>query len=156
MKNMKKYLCIPFVFLFICFLTGCGNTKVLQCTKKIVGTDMNIYQDIKYTFKNDKLVKQYLVTEFKDITVDNIEQTWNTQVEKFTNQNKPAEEEGFKRTVESDDKNHTFKVIMEIDYTKTTDQILNNYGISTDGVDEVNYEELKQGTLEDPYTISCK
>ncbi|MGN1342294.1 MAG: hypothetical protein ACI4VL_03600 [Bacilli bacterium] len=153
---MKKiFVAILGIFLFIC-MAGCSNTKVLKCSKKIVGNDMNIYQDVEYTFKNDKLVKQYLVSEFKDITANNVEQTWDTQVEKFTKQNEPIDVDGFKRTVESDDKNHTFKVTMEIDYTKTTDQILKNYGIDTDGVDEVTYEELKQFTLKDEYTISCK
>lgn len=153
---MKKIgVTILGVFLFIC-LTGCGNTKVLECSKKIVGVDMNIYQNIKYTFKNDKLVKQHLVTEFKDITADNVEQTWDTQVEKFTSQNQPVDVEGFKRTVESDDKNHTFKITIDIDYTKTTNQVLENYKISTDGINEVTYDGLKQSTLADDYTISCK
>ncbi len=153
---MKK-ICVTIlgVLLVIC-LTGCGNTKVLECSKKIVGSDMNIYQNIKYTFKNDKLVKQYLVTEFKDITADNIEQTWDTQVEKFTNQNQPVDVDGFKRTVKSGDKNHTFKVTIDIDYTKTTNQILESYKINTDGINEVTYDELKQSTLADEYTISCK
>lgn len=153
---MKKIgVTILGVFLFIC-LTGCGNTKVLECSKKIVGVDMNVYQNIKYTFKNDKLVKQHLVTEFKDITADNVEQTWDTQVEKFTSQNQPVDVEGFKRTVESDDKNHTFKITIDIDYTKTTNQVLENYKISTDGINEVTYDGLKQSTLADDYTISCK
>lgn len=153
---MKKIgVTILGVFLFIC-LTGCGNTKVLECSKKIVGVDMNIYQNIKYTFENDKLVKKHLVAEFKDITADNIEQTWDTQVEKFTNQNQPVDVEGFKRIVKSDDKNHIFKVTIDIDYTKTTNQILENYNISTDGINEVTYDELKKSTLADDYTISCK
>lgn len=153
---MKK-ICVTIlgVFLFIC-LTGCGNTKVLECSKKIVGVDMNVYQNVKYTFKNNKLIKQHLVTELKDITADNVEQTWDTQVEKFTNQNQPVDIEGFKRTVESDDKNHTFKITIDIDYTKTTNQILENYKISTDGINEVTYDELKQSTLADDYTISCQ
>ena len=153
---MKK-ICVTILgVLLVTCLTGCGNTKVLECSKKIVGSDMNIYQNIKYTFKNDKLVKQYLVTEFKDITADNIEQTWDTQVEKFTNQNQPVDVDGFKRTVKSDDKNHTFKVTIDIDYTKTTNQILESYKINTDGINEVTYDELKQSTLADEYTISCK
>ena len=153
---MKK-ICVTILgVLLVTCLTGCGNTKVLECSKKIVGSDMNIYQNIKYTFKNDKLVKQYLVTEFKDITADNIEQTWDTQVEKFTNQNQPVDVDGFKRTVKSDDKNHTFKVTIDIDYTKTTNQILESYKMNTDGINEVTYDELKQSTLADEYTISCK
>ena len=116
---------------------------------------MNIYQNVKYTFKNDKLVKQHLVTEFKDITAENFEQTWATQVEKFTKQNQPVEVEGFKRTVEHDDKNYIFRIILDIDYTKTTNQILESYNIDTDGVNEVTYEDLKQSTLADEYTITC-
>ena len=153
---MKKiFVAILGIFLIGC-ITGCNNTKVLKCSKKIVGIDMNIYQNFEYTFKNDKLVKEYIVTEFKDITAENVEQTWDTQVEKFTRQNEPADVDGFKRIVESDDKNHIFKVTMEIDHTKTTDQILKNYGINPEGADEVTYEELKQFILEDEYTISCK
>lgn len=153
---MKKIFVAILVFFLVFCMTGCSNTKVLNCSKKIVGENMNIYQNVKYTFKNDKLVKQHLVTELKDIIEDNIEQTWEAQVEEFTNLNEPTDIDGFKRTVESDDKNHTFKVTIEIDYTKTTDQILKIYGISTDGIDKVTYEELKKSTLEDEYTISCK
>lgn len=152
---MKKICGIILSFFLIICITGCSNTKVLECSKKMVGDGMNIYQNVKYTFKNDKLVKQHLVTEFKDITAENFEQTWATQVEKFTKQNQPVEVEGFKRTVEHDDKNYIFRIILDIDYTKTTNQILESYNIDTDGVNEVTYEDLKQSTLADEYTITC-
>ncbi len=153
---MKKVLSVTaMVLVGIFFLTGCGNEKVLECSMKNVGNNMNAYGNIKYTFKNDKIVSQHSVIEFKDITVPNLDQVWDTYVEQFTEQNKPADEVGYKRTVKSDNKNHTFTITLDVDYSKITSQVMNKYGINEEEA-SVSYDDMKRSMLDNPDTISCK
>lgn len=152
---MKKLFCISFLFLFVCILTGCDSTKVLECTVKSAGNNMNVYGNIKYIFKNDKIVSQHSVFEFKDIIVSNIDENWNSYVEQFTKQNKPVEDVGYKRTVESDDKNHIFKIILDVDYTKITKDVMNNYNLDAEYVN-LTYDGVKKSMLDNKDTISCK
>ena len=152
---MKKTFCIITLFLFTFILTGCGNTKELECIMKNTGTNMNVYGTIKYTFKDDKIVSQHSVIEFKDITVPDIDKVWNIYVKQFKNQNMPADETGYKRTIDVDDKNHIFKIILDVDYTKITNDVMNNYGIDVAEAN-VTYEEMKKSMLDNEDTISCK
>lgn len=153
---MKKKVNLLFILVFVIFIvTGCGNKKTLQCTMKNVGTNVNTYGDIKYTFKDDKIVSQHAVIEFKDFTVPDIDDNWETYVEQFTKQNKSVDESGYKRTVESDDKNHIFKVVLDVDYSKITNDTMNNYGIDPAEAN-ATYDEMKESMLDNEDVISCK
>lgn len=152
---MKKKISVVILILFVFIISGCGNTKELECNLKNNGNNMNAYGDIKYTFKDDKIVSQHSVIEFKDITVPNIDQVWDTFVQQFTEQNQPVEEVGYKRTVKSDDKNHIFTVILDVDYSKITKEVMEKYGINEEEV-FVSYDDMKQSMLENKDIVSCK
>lgn len=152
---MKK-MCFLIISLFVVFvISGCGNknTKVLTCSGVTPGTNMNAASNLEYTFENDKLSKAKIEIIFKDITVSNLSLVWDTFKTQFTEQNKPVEELGFKRTVKSDDKNYTFSVIMEIDFGKISKEVMDKYGI--EDYSSKTYEELKNETVSDG-TYSCK
>lgn len=90
---------------------------------------------------------------FKDITVDNLSSVWDTFKTQFTEQNKPVEEPGFKRTVKADDKNYTFSVIIEIDFEKISKKTMEKYSI--EDYRSKTYDELKKEATSDG-TLSCK
>ena len=114
---------------------------------------MNAASTVKYTFENEKLTKAEIEVVFQDITVPNIASVWDTFKTQFTEQNKPVEEVGFKRTVKADDKNYTFSVIMEIDIEKITKETREKYQIEDYSLK--TYDELKEETTKDG-VYSCK
>lgn len=152
---MKK-ISFLIITLFVVFVvSGCGNnnTKVLTCSGVNPGNNMNAAGNVEYTFKNDKLSKAKIEATFKDITIDNLSSVWDSFKTQFTEQNKPVEEVGFKRTVKSDDKNYTFSVIIEIDYEKITKETMEKY--SVEDFRSKTYEEIKTGVTADGI-FSCK
>ena len=152
MKKMNFLFVALFIVLTVC---GCGNnnTKELICSSMSPGNNMNAYAELKVTFENDKVTKAKTDVVFKDITVSNLSSVWGSLVTQFTEQNKPVEETGFKRTVSSDDKNYTFNVTIEIDYEKITEEIMKKYEIE-DYTDKT-YEEIKNEMTKDG-TMTCK
>ena len=151
---MKKIILIITIAIFL-FVSGCekNNTKILTCTGMNKGNNMNAYSKIKYIFRNDKLVGSNLEVVFKDITVDNIASIWETAKTQFTEQNKPTEEVGYKRTVKSDDKNYTFTVIIEIDFEKISKETMEKYEVQY--TSDLTYNEVKEETISDG-TFTCK
>lgn len=152
---MKKISFLVIALFVVFVVSGCGNsnTKVLTCSGVNPGNNMNAAGNVEYTFKNDKLSKAKIEATFKDITIDNLSSVWDSFKTQFTEQNKPVEEVGFKRTVKSDDKNYTFSVIIEIDYEKITKETMEKYGV--EDYRSKTYEEIKKETTADG-TFSCK
>lgn len=152
---MKKTSFLVIALFVVFVVSGCGNsnTKVLTCSGVNPGNNMNAAGNVEYTFKNDKLSKAKIEATFKDITIDNLSSVWDSFKTQFTEQNKPVEEVGFKRTVKSDDKNYTFSVIIEIDYEKITKETMEKY--SVEDFRSKTYEEIKTGVTADGI-FSCK
>lgn len=151
---MKK-----FVFIFSCLfvlvgISGCGSTKVLECTSgKTPGNNMSASGNVKYIFKNNKLSKAEFDVVFGDITIDNLSSYWDSFVAQFTEQNKPVSEPGFVRTVKSDDENYTFTVSIEIDYDKISQETMEKYDV--DDIGSKTYNEIKELATSDR-NMTCK
>ena len=152
---MKKSFLVVLAIFALFIITGCGNsnTKVLTCSGVTDGNNMNAASNIKYIFKNDKLSKTKVEVIFKDITVNNLSSVWSTFKTQFTEQNKPVEEKGFKRTVKSDDKNYTFSVIMEIDFEKISRETREKYSI--EDYSSKTYDEIKKEASSE-LNFTCK
>ena len=152
---MKKigFLIISLLVVFV--VSGCGksNTKVVTCSGVVKGNNMNVAQSIKYTFENDKISKADIEFVFKDITVDNLSSIWGSFKTQFTEQNKPAEETGFKRTVKSHDNDYTFSVNMEIDFEKISKETMEKYDI--EDYTSKTYDEIIKDTTYDG-VMYCK
>ena len=140
------------VSLFVIFMvSGCGSsTKVLKCSGITPGTNMNADSKVEYTFENDKLSKSKIVVDFKDITISNLPSVWENFKKQFTEQNSPAEADGFKRTVEADDENYIFSVIIEIDFNKITEETMEKYSI--EDFRNKTYNEVKESTENEKIT----
>lgn len=152
---MKKNIFLIITLFVVCVTSGCGmnNTKLLTCSGVKSGNNMNALNNIEYTFENNKLSKTKVEVEFKDINVNNLPSVWDTFKTQFTEQNKPVEELGFKRTIKADDKNYTFTVIMEIDFEKISKEIMEKYGV--EDYTSKTYDEIESETTFDG-VMSCK
>lgn len=142
---MKK-IYYMFACLFVMFIvSGCDNTKVLTCTGTNPGKNMNAAAIANFTFENNKLSKNKVEVVFKDITVNNLSSVWDTFKDQFTEQNKPVEVPGYKRSVKADDKNYTFSVIIEIDYNIISKETMDKYGVEDYG--SKTYDEIKEEAI---------
>lgn len=152
MKRIKLFIFSLFA-LFI--ISGCenNNTKVLTCSGTVKGNNINVLQNIKYTFKDDKLTKADMNFVFKDITVEDLPSVWDSFKTQFTEQNNPAEETGFKRTVSANDKEYTFNVNIEVDYEKISKETMEKYEVKD--YSTKTYDEIIEDTTYDN-VMSCK
>lgn len=165
---MKKMGYLSIVLFVVLFVSGCGitknstntktststNTKVLTCSVFTKGNNMNIAGNSEYIFENDKLVRQKGEFMFKDITVDNLSTVWDSFKTQLTEQNKPVEEIGYKRSVKADDQNYTFSVIIEVDLKNISSEVMKKYGVNEDYKSKT-YNEIKKEVTADG-TASCK
>lgn len=151
---MKKICSIAIVLVMLIVLAGCkSKTQELTCTSTTKGNNMNADTSVTYTFEDDKLSKADLEVVFKDISVANLDTVWESFKTQFTNQNKPVEIDGFKRTVKADDEKHTFSISMEIDYSKISKDTMKKYQI--DDFKNKSYNEVKKMAVETD-KMTCK
>ena len=153
---MKKIYLLLVMFVTVIFISGCNNknnVKELTCSGLSKGNNMNLYAEVKYKFKNDKLIESRMDATFKDITVDNLKEVWDSFKKQFNEQNLPVQEEGFKRTTKSDDKNYTFTVSIVVDFEKISKETMKKYDIQ----DYTNstYDEIKK-EIESDNNFICK
>lgn len=152
---MRNKFWLLFILLMVILISGCGksNEKKLECTTFSEGTNMNAYGTLKYTFKDDIVQKSYIEVVFRDITLDNLENVWDYIKQQFSEQNSPVDVPGYKRSNKSDDKNHTFTVNLEVDFTKISDSTLNEYEL--EDLRGKSYDEVKMITEKSGET-TCK
>lgn len=144
----KLMLCIPVVALGL-LTSGCGNTKVLECTMTDDSTDgMEMLETIKATYKKDALTN---VTMNMKITVDEeLEEYMDELSDSLTSEFSSLEDkEGVKVTAETDENVLDFNI--EADLTKMDDEAKEELDMD----DETEtYEEAKKYFEEEGYT--CK
>lgn len=152
---MKKFSLFLLAIVLTIVISGCGKTneKILECNIFSEGNNMNAYGKIKYVFKNDILETGNVEVIFKDITLDNLDYWWDSIKKQFGEQNKPVTIDGYKRSFKSDDKNYSFTVNVEVDYTKISDTTLNEYNI--EDYRGKSYDEVKKLSLE-LEGVTCK
>lgn len=152
---MKKFSLFLLAIVLTIVISGCGKTneKILECNIFSEGNNMNAYGKIKYVFKNDILEIGNVEVIFKDITLDNLDYWWDSIKKQFSEQNKPVTIDGYKRSFKSDDKNYSFTVNVEVDYTKISDTTLNEYNI--EDYRGKSYDEVKKLSLE-LEGVTCK
>ena len=152
---MKKFSLFLLAIVLTIVISGCGKTneKILECNIFSEGNNMNAYGKIKYVFKNDILETGNVEVIFKDITLDNLDYWWDSIKKQFSEQNKSVTIDGYKRSFKSDDKNYSFTVNVEVDYTKISDTTLNEYNI--EDYRGKSYDEVKKLSLE-LEGVTCK
>ena len=135
---MKKGLYIGAALLSTCLLSGCGS-ETLKCTRENNYNDqMKMEQELKVTFKNDKISNVALDT--KIILNDNYaeyKETFKNQLEdEFV---AIKDEEGFKYSTK--DNNEGFLFTIEANLNKMDDKTKAQFSIANS---EQTYKEAKQ------------
>lgn len=145
---MKKYLGLLVVMVFgFAFLTGCGSTKTLTCTRSEDEEGMEMNTTMNVTFDNDVISGANAIMEFKVpeeyLKVLPIEK-FAEEIEKEFIGSIP---EGV--TTDTKSKGDTITITMDIDVDK-----LDNKSKEEMDLDGSSYEEVKKSLEEEGY--SCK
>jgi len=145
----KKFmLCVPVLALGL-LTSGCGNTKVLECTMTDDSSNgMEMTQTVKATYKKDSLTKMDMTMK---VTVDEEYEDYMDMLEaSLTSEFENLEgKKGIK--IDTNTKNNvlTFSLVADIDkMDEETKEELN----MVEGTE--TYEEAKEGLEADGYT--CK
>ena len=136
-------------FGLVLFLTGCGNTKTLTCTKQEENYYGNGAIGYRVTYKSDTIttVEQKVSLEVTDedyeYYLDNIEDEYEKEA-------KEKESIGVNYNLNRQGNNLVFGITYNLN--KMTDDELNDFGYSDD--DNNSYEKIKSEMEEDGFT--CK
>ena len=146
---MKRIGFIGVSFGLVLFLTGCGNTKTLTCTKQEENYYGNGAIGYRVTYKSDIIttVEQKVSLEVTDedyeYYLDNIEDEYEKEA-------KEKESIGVNYNLNRQGNNLVFGITYNLN--KMTDDELNDFGYSDD--DNNSYEKIKSEMEEDGFT--CK
>ncbi len=134
---MKKYI---FVLMLVVLITGCSKGNSLKCTSK-EEVSGNIYEnEVKLTYKDDKVIKAKLTmdVELGEASLKNYELYYNAFEQTFSDLDK---EDGISVNFKKNDKG--YKVIVDVDYDTykgTVDMI--NSSLTKDQA-KIYYENIK-------------
>lgn len=145
MKGLK----ILIVLIGLFCLTGCGN-KNLTCTLVDDSNGVKTTQTVKMSYKDDALTKTKMSIEVIAID-DEVKDTWNLIMGESVIDD--INEDGLKITTENDNKKYRFNTTVDIDYTKASAELLEEYGFEPYD-SKITYDEMKRLATEDGYT--CK
>ena len=152
---MKKLKLLSLVLIFVlCFLlTGCGNEKVLSCSKTEEDSGLIMTQKVDMTFKDDKLtnVKMTINTEASD---DDIKDNWSYFVSVLDGQFQETNTNGIKLTKNNNEDDYTYTVVLDADLKAASEEDLANYDLDSLVDSDETYDSLKEQAEEDGFT--CK
>ena len=152
---MKKLKLLSLVLIFVlCFLlTGCGNEKVLSCSKTEEDSGLIMTQKVDMTFKDDKLtnVKMTINTEASD---DDIKDNWSYFVSVLDGQFQETNTNGIKLTKNNNEDDYTYIVVLDADLKAASEEDLANYDLDSLVDSDETYDSLKEQAEEGGFT--CK
>ena len=152
---MKKLKLLSLVLIFVlCFLlTGCGNEKVLSCSKTEEDSGISMEQTIDVTFQDDKItnVKMTINTEASD---DDIKDNWSYFVSVLDGQFQETNTNGIKLTKNNNEDDYTYTVVLDADLKAASEEDLANYDLDSLVDSDETYDSLKEQAEEDGFT--CK
>ncbi len=156
---MKKISMIFLSLVVIFIITGCGaigkKEKKLVCTTTQDEEGMNIEQVMSMTYKNDKL--KYMTMEVNaKIKDSSIQDNWEEYKKMLDSESKTFDKEGISLKVNVNDKNYEYKVILDIDVEKVSEEDLEEQGLSGLKDDTNSLEENKKSAEEDGATCVVK
>ena len=143
---MKKIGLFIMALFLVISVSGCGSktkkddTKTLTCTNTEKGDGMTAVGSAEYKFSGKKLKTVKATFTFKDFEIDNIDKVWKEITKQLTEQNDAVKDNGYVRTVKTDDKKHTFTVIIDIDFNKISKETMEKYEV--EDYSDKTYEDL--------------
>ncbi len=135
------------------FITGCGGEKTLTCTNTEEQSGISMDQEVTMTFKDDKVTDVKMSINSK-ATSSLIKNNWDTFASAMDKQFEEKNEDGIKLSKTNDADNHSYKVELDIDLEKASDDALSEYGLSGITNSKASYEETKKDAEDSGFT--CK
>lgn len=144
---MKKILSI-LVVAIILFVTGCGNTKTLECKIDVSGVEQTMtfeYDDDN--IKNVEMVMFYSASSLEEESISKDQVDTYTKMVEDSFCSTYTSYEGINCYAKSD--NGAIKLIVEIKYSELSEDTKNTFGYTNDA-----YDDLKKDFESKGYT--CK
>ena len=150
---MRKFKILGLLLTVVFLLSGCSQEQVLTCTNSEEDGGIKFTQTVKMTFQQDSVTNISLVID-SEVTDDAIKDNWSSFVEMMDEQFSESKKDGITLSKSNDEESYTYKVQIDIDTTKASDDDLTEYGF--DGIADVSatYEETKKEAEEDGFTCS--
>ncbi len=155
---MKKISMLFIGLVAIVLVTGCGTKeteKKLVCTSTQKEEGMSVEQVISMTFKNDKLNRMTMDVNTK-ITDDEVKENWSLFTQSMDEQNKESDKDGVSLNVTKDDQNHEYKVTLDIDVEKASEEALKEHGFEGLRDDNSTLKDNKKSAEKDGFTCEVK
>ncbi len=153
---MKKFVIVFLGLVAIVLVAGCGTKetkKKLVCTGTQKEEGMSVEQVISMTFKNDKLNHMMMDVNTK-ITDDATKENWSLFTQSMDEQNVESDKDGVSLKVTKDDQNYEYKVTLDIDVEKASEEALKEHGFDGLKDDNSTLEDNKKSAEKDGFT--CK
>lgn len=154
MVKRKKLIFLGLVSLLI--LTGCGTKEeTLTCTNNQTQNGVSVDQNITMTFKNSKinLVKMVVDSKAKD---DNLKENWSVFVSAMDKQYKDKKEEGITLKVNNDEKNYSYKISLDIDLEKVSNDSLKEYNLTSITKSNESLKEVQKSAEKEGFKCKAK
>lgn len=150
----RNLLLVGTLLLFVFLLTGCGvSKKTLVCRKTQEQNGLEVDQEISMIFKKDKIENINMKVDSKAID-DKIKDNWKVFTSTMDSQYKNNESEGLTLKVTNDDKKYTYRVMMDIDLNKVTEESLSEYNLSNVIKSKEKLDDIQKFAEKDGY--KCK
>lgn len=150
---MKKLKLFALAIVALLVMTGCGSEKTLTCTNTEEGSGLEMGQEVVMKFKDDKINYVKMTINAK-ATDDTIKDNWDLFASTISGQYSNTEEAGVKITTKNDEKNYSYKISLEVDLEKASEDALAKYDLEDITDKGSNMEDVKKAAEEDGFT--CK
>lgn len=150
---MKKLKVLVLVVMVAIMTTGCGKEKTLNCSMTKTQSGVNMDQNVKMQFKNDKVNK---ITMSLNAKADNdlIKQGWSVFASTLENNYKDPNKDGIKISTNNNAEDYIFNITIEIDLEKASEEDLKAYNLDGIADKKSNIENVKKNAEKSGY--SCK
>ncbi len=155
---MKKFVIVFLGLVAIVLVAGCGTKETeekLVCTGTQQEEGMSVEQVISMTFKNDKLNHMMMDVNTK-ITDDATKENWSLFTQSMDEQNVESDKDGVSLKVTKDDQNYEYKVTLDIDVEKASEEALKEHGFDGLKDDNSTLEDNKKSAEKDGFTCEVK
>ncbi len=155
---MKKFVIVFLGLVAIVLVAGCGTKeteKKLVCTGTQKEEGMSVEQVISMTFKNDKLNHMMMDVNTK-ITDDATKENWSLFTQSMDEQNVESDKDGVSLKVTKDDQNYEYKVTLDIDVEKASEEALKEHGFEGLKDDNSTLKDNKKSAEKDGFTCEVK
>ena len=150
---MKKLKVLSLIFACCFLLVGCGDNQVLSCTINQEQNGLNMDQTVDVTFSGNQVTNVKMTVD-SEATDDTIKNNWDAFAKMLDEQYPDSNKNGIKVTKENSKDDFTYKISIDVDFKKASDDDLADYNLSGLADAEGTYDSVKKQAEKSGFT--CK